>query len=181
MLQAYEAAIYIDANASFVGKALWVFLFSAVSFAYVLLFLYELRLLVWAVILQIRWYLTKLELLDCIVLVAALKEIARPSSFDSVTKVQSAIDYYKAPQSLENEDQCPKVCIPHPLTRPQMLWGTCGQDLLLERGIADELKRELILTPACPCCRETVTWQVECSSGMWVCRDRVFTCSTYPT
>jgi hypothetical protein len=102
-VQAYQAAVSIDANADFFGKQVLVFLFSAVAFNYVLAFLSNLLSLGISMNSMVRFGTNAAAYLE------AVKEIAGPTSLDSVTKVQSAIDSYKIARSLEKMDAYLKV------------------------------------------------------------------------
>lgn len=108
MLQAYQAAVSIDANSDFFGKPVLVFLFSAVAFNYVLAFLSNLLSLGISVNSMMRFGTNAAAYLE------AIKEIAGPASLDSVTKVQSAIDSFKIARSLEKMDKFLKVRLVHP-------------------------------------------------------------------
>lgn len=102
-LQAYQAAVSIDANSDFFGKPVLVFLFSAVAFNYVLAFLSNLLSLGISMNSMVRFGTNAAAYLE------AIKEIAGPTSLDSVTKVQSAIDSFKIARSLEKMDTYLKV------------------------------------------------------------------------
>ena len=108
MLQAYQAAVSIDANSDFFGKPVLVFLFSAVAFNYVLAFLSNLLSLGISVNSMMRFGTNAAAYLE------AIKEIAGPASLDSVTKVQSALDSFKIARSLEKMDKFLKVRLVHP-------------------------------------------------------------------
>jgi hypothetical protein len=100
IMQTSGATAVFDAFTEFEGKAVWIFFLSAVAFATVLNFIGSLRQLGSAVETHVRLHQLAGQFLDTIVHRAALREIARPSPADSLAKVQSAIDWYKAPQPI---------------------------------------------------------------------------------
>lgn len=109
-LQAFQAAMSIDAGGDFFGKTVLVFLFSAVAFNYVLAFFSNILSLGISMNSMLRFGTNAAAYLE------AIKEIAGPSSLDSVNKVKSVIDSYKIARSLEKMDTFLKVCPEYPPT-----------------------------------------------------------------
>lgn len=112
VLQASGAAWHVHSHNNFEGKALYVFVMSSVAFATILNVLGSVFELLSSAVIQLRYLHLAGRCLDTIVHREALREIARASPVESVTKVQSAIEWLKGNSELppKGMDNYPKVC-----------------------------------------------------------------------